>query len=134
MTYRPGLTVSELFGPTVQGEGPSAGRLASFARLSGCPLACRWCDTPWTWDWTRYNRTAEQHPMTVSEVTAWAENQPARLIVITGGEPLIQARQLAELVPAADALGKVVEIETSGIITPPLQLAAAGASSTSRPS
>ena len=128
MTRRAGgLMVSELFGPTVQGEGPSTGQLASFARLSGCPLSCRWCDTPWTWDWTRYDRSAEQHPMTIGEVTAWAGRQPARLIVITGGEPLVQARQLTELVPALAALGKDVEIETSGIIAPPSALAANGA-------
>jgi 7-cyano-7-deazaguanosine (preQ0) biosynthesis protein QueE len=119
--------VSELFGPTVQGEGPSAGQLASFVRLSGCPLSCRWCDTPWTWDWTRYDRTAEQHSMTVEEVAAWAGRQPPRLTVVTGGEPLVQARQLTELVRALTALGKNVEIETSGIITPPSALAAAGA-------
>ena len=127
MTRSAGLVVSELFGPTIQGEGPSAGRLASFARLSGCPLSCRWCDTPWTWDWTRYDRSAEQHPMTTAEVTAWAARQPPRLIVITGGEPLAQARQLTELVPALAALGKDVEIETSGIIAPPPSLAASGA-------
>lgn len=69
--------VSELFGPTVQGEGPSAGQLASFARMSGCPLSCRRCDTSWTWDWARYDRSAEQHPMTIGEVTAWAGRQPA---------------------------------------------------------
>jgi 7-carboxy-7-deazaguanine synthase len=127
MTRSADLVVSELFGPTIQGEGPSAGRLASFARLSGCPLSCRWCDTPWTWDWTRYDRSVEQHPMTVEEVTAWAARQPPRLIVITGGEPLVQARQLTELVPALAALGKDVEIETSGIIAPPPSLAANGA-------
>jgi 7-carboxy-7-deazaguanine synthase len=127
VTRSAALMVSELFGPTVQGEGPSAGQLASFIRLSGCPLSCRWCDTPWTWDWTRYDRTAEQHPMTIEQVTAWAARQPPRLIVITGGEPLVQARHLTELVPALAAEGKDVEIETSGIIAPPSGLAAIGA-------
>lgn len=119
--------VSELFGPTVQGEGPSAGQLASFVRLSGCPLSCRWCDTPWTWDWARYDRTVEQHPMAIAQVTDWVAAQPAKLTVITGGEPLVQARQLAELVPALAALGNRVEIETSGVIAPLPALAAAGA-------
>lgn len=127
MTGNADLIVSELFGPTVQGEGPSVGQLASFARLSGCPLSCKWCDTPWTWDWTRYDQTAEKHPMTIEQMTAWAAQQPPRLIVITGGEPLVQARQLTQLVPALAALGKDVEIETSGIIAPPPDLADAGA-------
>ena len=42
------LVVAEVFGPTVQGEGPSAGRRASFIRLGGCNLHCDWCDTKFT--------------------------------------------------------------------------------------
>jgi len=51
------LRVAELFGPTVQGEGPAAGERAAFVRLSGCPLACAWCDTPYTWDAGRFGST-----------------------------------------------------------------------------
>jgi 7-carboxy-7-deazaguanine synthase len=119
VTREASLAVSELFGPTVQGEGPSAGRLASFIRLSGCPLSCRWCDTPWTWDWTRFDRSTEQHRMTTASVLAWALGQSARLIVITGGEPLLQARQLAGLATALTDGGGEVEIETNGTIAPP---------------
>jgi 7-carboxy-7-deazaguanine synthase len=126
MTGEAGLRVSELFGPTLQGEGPSSGRLASFIRLSGCTLSCQWCDTPWTWDWTRFDRRAEQHRMTTASVLAWALGQPAQLIVITGGEPLLQARQLAGLVTALTGAGREVEIETSGTIAPPPDLAAEG--------
>ena len=45
------LAVSEIFGPTHQGEGPSTGRLCGFVRLARCNLSCLWCDTPYTWDW-----------------------------------------------------------------------------------
>jgi 7-carboxy-7-deazaguanine synthase len=69
--------VSALFGSTLQGEGPSAGRPASFIRLSGCLLSCRWCDTPWTWDWTRFDRGAEQRRMPTADVLAWALGQRA---------------------------------------------------------
>lgn len=120
------LTVSELFGPTFQGEGPSAGQLASFVRLSGCLLSCRWCDTPWTWDWTRFDRAGEQHAMPVADVLAWALGQRARLVVVTGGEPLLQARQLAGLVPALATAGRAVEIETSGTLAPSAELLARG--------
>lgn len=126
MTREAVLAVSELFGPTLQGEGPSAGRPASFIRLSGCLLACRWCDTPYTWDWTRFDRSAEQRRMPVADVAAWALGQPAGLVVITGGEPLLQARQLAGLVPALTGAGLEVEIETSGTLAPPPALAGEG--------
>lgn len=121
------LVISELFGPTFQGEGPSAGRLASFMRLSGCPLSCRWCDTPWTWQWDTFDKNAEQHAMTAADLLAWTQAQAPRLLVITGGEPLVQARRLAGLVPDLIAACGEVEIETSGIIAPPQSLADSGA-------
>ena len=40
--------VSEVFGPTLQGEGPHAGRPCHFIRLGGCNLSCSWCDTPYS--------------------------------------------------------------------------------------
>lgn len=45
-TGAPTLVVAEVFGPTVQGEGPSAGRRAGFIRLAGCNLHCSWCTVP----------------------------------------------------------------------------------------
>jgi 7-carboxy-7-deazaguanine synthase len=126
VTREPGLAVSEVFGPTFQGEGPSAGRLAAFIRLSGCPLSCQWCDTPWTWQWDRFDRRAEQRRITVPELLAWALGQPARLVVITGGEPLLQARMLPALTAGLAAGGAEVEIETSGVIAPSAELTATG--------
>lgn len=111
------LRVAELFG-SVQGEGPSAGQRAMFVRLSGCPLECGWCDEPQTWDWSRFDRAAESRVLTAGQVLEQAAADPAELVVITGGEPLIQQRALTGLVPALAASGRRVEIETSGIITP----------------
>lgn len=53
------LVVSEVFGPTFQGEGPSLGRRAGFVRLGRCNLDCSWCDTPNTWDWSRFDPAIE---------------------------------------------------------------------------
>jgi 7-carboxy-7-deazaguanine synthase len=119
------LAVSELFGPTFQGEGPSAGQRAVFVRLSGCNLNCGWCDTPYTWDWDRYDREEQTRLMTVDEVTGWVLGQDAELVVITGGEPLMQARRrLVPLVAALAAAGRRVELETNGTIGPLPALAA----------
>jgi organic radical activating enzyme len=112
------LRVAELFGPTFQGEGPSAGQRAAFIRLSGCPVGCCWCDEPQTWDWTRFDQRAETRLLTVSQVTDWAAGVPAGLVVITGGEPLAQQRAVAPLAACLTAGGRRVEIETSGTITP----------------
>jgi organic radical activating enzyme len=87
------LWVAELFGPTWQGEGPSAGQRAVFVRLSGCNLDCRWCDTPYTWDWSRYDPAEQSRVMTCDAIRDWALAQDVDLVVVTGGEPLIQQRQ-----------------------------------------
>jgi len=119
------LRVAETFGPTFQGEGPSAGQHAAFVRLSGCPVQCSWCDEPQTWDWSRFDRRSESRLMTAEELYAWADGIPASLVVLTGGEPLVQQRGLIELAAALTDGGRRVEIETSGTIAPVPALTAA---------
>jgi len=112
------LLVAEIFGPTFQGEGASAGRLAAFVRLSRCNLACTWCDTPYTWNRARFDLAAESRSMTESEVWEAVKAIPAGLVVITGGEPLLQQHRLVWLADMCRASGRRVEIETNGTIRP----------------
>lgn len=112
------LIVAERFGPTVQGEGPSIGRRAVFIRLMNCNLTCGDCDTPYTWDATRFDLDAEGTVVRASDLLAWATAQPVDLAVITGGEPLIQQRRLVALVQGLASAGMQVEIETNGTIAP----------------
>jgi 7-carboxy-7-deazaguanine synthase len=119
----PVLWVSEVFGPTVQGEGPSLGRRARFVRLMGCNLHCGWCDTPYTWDATRFRLAAEGHPMTVSAVMAevvGSRGGRAGLVVITGGEPLLHQHRppFLHLLAALRRAGLEVEVETNGTQAP----------------
>uniref|UniRef100_UPI003F49210C 7-carboxy-7-deazaguanine synthase QueE n=1 Tax=Nonomuraea sp. CA-252377 TaxID=3240003 RepID=UPI003F49210C len=125
------LLVAERFGPTLQGEGPSAGQSALFVRLSGCNLACGSatgaafaCDTPYTWDQRRYDLSAESHRESVGEVLKWATAHPPELVVITGGEPLLQQPALLTLAQQLSAAGKRIEIETNATIAPALELLA----------
>lgn len=114
------LTVAEVFGPTMQGEGPSAGRRAAFIRLGGCNLHCSWCDTPYTWDASRFDLRVELTAHSASTLARLALASETRLVVITGGEPLLQNRRAgwtALLDELADA-GVDVEIETNGTIAP----------------
>jgi 7-carboxy-7-deazaguanine synthase len=112
------LRVAELFGPTLQGEGPSAGQRALFVRLSGCNLDCGWCDTPYTWDWRRFSPEEQVTEMAVADVASWAVGQDTDLVVVTGGEPLVQQRRLGGLVTQLAAAGRRVEVETNGTIAP----------------
>lgn len=112
------LLVSEIFGPTIQGEGPAAGRRAIFIRLAGCPVGCTWCDTRYSWD---PHAQDDQRPKTVrlveditSEVIDRAGNTNT-IVVITGGEPLAQARALNPLVTQLRSSGRPVHLETAGV-------------------
>lgn len=99
------LPVMEAF-YTIQGEGAHQGKAAYFIRLGGCDVGCVWCDVKESWD-------ALQHPqLSIEEITEQAAGYPARLAVITGGEPLMH--DLTDLCKALHKLGFNINIETSG--------------------
>ncbi len=108
------LEVSEIFGPTLQGEGPSIGHPAYFLRLRRCNLQCSWCDTPYTWkkDDLGYNKF---EILTIPQVVSRLAR--ASMIVITGGEPLIWKKSIHSLVSSLSSVTRV-EIETNGTIDP----------------
>ena len=113
---------------SLQGEGPSAGKPCAFVRLSRCNLACQWCDTAYTWRFTgddRPHRSNETYDRRANQVTL-GEAEVARRIaalgqprlVVTGGEPLLQAGALARMLTLLPP-GSAVEIETNGTVAPP---------------
>jgi organic radical activating enzyme len=121
------LVVNETFGPTFQGEGPSTGRYTRFVRLFGCHLCCVWCDSAQTHDGTRYDLDAEQRIVAVEDILARLEASPTGLVVITGGEPLLQPHVVRRLVHAIRdrQLATDIEIETSVTIAPTGAIASA---------
>jgi organic radical activating enzyme len=115
------LIVAECFGveqPTFQGEGPSCGHPALFVRLSRCNLTCQRCDTKYTWDWSQFDPRRESTKQSVADLISWVSSSPVELIVITGGEPLIQQRALIPLVQGLLSAGKRLEFETNGTLAP----------------
>ena len=92
---------------SVQGEGPSAGEPTAFMRLSRCNLACVWCDTAYTWHFDgdeRPHRSGETFDRKANQVTLEVEDVADRILalgqrrlVVTGGEPMLQAPALAQL-------------------------------------
>lgn len=112
------VLLSEVFGPTIQGEGRHAGRPCAFCRLALCNLDCKWCDTPYTWDWQRYDRDVEVHHVSVGSAVEQVRAclGGADLVVVSGGEPLVQRRALVEL--AAQLRPLDVHVETNGTVAP----------------
>jgi organic radical activating enzyme len=116
------LVVSEVFGPTWQGEGPSLGRRAGFVRLGRCNLACTFCDTPYTWRWSDHDPEVELTTRTVDGVVAELTGMDVGLVVVTGGEPLLQQSHLPALLRPLRAGGVDVEVETAGTLAPTAEL------------
>jgi len=97
---------------SIQGEGSLVGTPAYFVRLARCNLRCPWCDTKYSWGPGR-----EVEP---AEVARRAMSSGAPLVVITGGEPLLQQAEVAELVKELRRAGfkGTVQIETNGTVYP----------------
>lgn len=117
-TDDPVLVVADIIGPTVLGQGTAAGRRCALIRLGGCNLSCSWCDTPFAWDSSRYdlNRNLAQWPASQVALTALSCEPP--LVVITGGEPLLQQRSPGWPVLLRSLTGVEVGLETNGTILP----------------
>ena len=102
------LPVMEQF-YTLQGEGYYQGHAAYFIRLGGCDVGCVWCDVKESWD-------AANHPLlNIEQLIENIKQTPARIAVVTGGEPLLH--DLDELTSHLKKQGLRTHIETSGSST-----------------
>ncbi|HVY28027.1 MAG TPA: 7-carboxy-7-deazaguanine synthase QueE [Polyangiaceae bacterium] len=110
------LRLSEIF-DSLQGEGVNMGKPCRFVRLALCNLHCHYCDTKYTWDFERYDYEREVREVPLDEVAAQVAAAPGAHVVITGGEPLLQQRALAQVLERVPA-ELFVEIETNGTRTP----------------
>lgn len=90
---------------TLQGEGCYTGQAAYFIRLGGCDVGCVWCDVKESWD-------KDAHPMVpVKSLLDAALEHPARIAVVTGGEPTMY--QLDALTNALRTSGFRTHLETA---------------------
>ena len=92
---------------SVQGESSLAGVPCIFVRLAGCNLRCSWCDSTYTF--TGGKKMSEDEVMAEVECLA-----PVKLVEITGGEPMLQERELVPFMQHLLDGGYTVLIETSG--------------------
>jgi len=92
---------------TIQGEGHNTGKPAYFIRLGGCDMGCWWCDVKESWD-------ASLHPLTeTSLIIERAAKQPAKAVVVTGGEPVLY--NLDYLCNELKEKGIKTYLETAGV-------------------
>ena len=100
------MQITEIY-RSIQGESSFAGLPCTFVRLTGCNLRCTWCDSEYTFTGGTKMSAAEVE----DEVRRLA---PSGLVEITGGEPMLQERELAPLLERLLAAGYTVLLETSG--------------------
>jgi 7-carboxy-7-deazaguanine synthase len=101
------MQITEIY-KSIQGESTHAGLPCVFVRLTGCNLRCSWCDSEYTF--------SGGHRMTVEEVIEEVEQLSASggLVEITGGEPMLQEREVVPLMQRLLDGGYTVLLETSG--------------------
>lgn len=90
---------------TIQGEGFHSGKAAYFIRLGGCDVGCHWCDVKESWD-------PNLHPLMNAEAMANTAARYSKIVVLTGGEPLMW--NLNILTSQLKKMGCTIHIETSG--------------------
>ncbi|MFD2422425.1 7-carboxy-7-deazaguanine synthase QueE [Amycolatopsis pigmentata] len=108
--------VAESF-ESFQGEGPLTGQRCAFCRFSRCNLNCSWCDTKYTWDWSQYEPTEVSRRVPVPELVDWIAERAVDLVVITGGEPMLQQPAMTALAAGVND-GVRVQVETNGTQAP----------------
>lgn len=99
------------------------GRSTAFLRLSGCNLHCSWCDTPYTWDWTgrnghRFRPSEERQLLSPFAVYNELRGRTNEMLIVSGGEPLLQQAGLVPLLRMCAEQGWRVEMETAGTVPP----------------
>jgi len=121
-------SVKEIF-LTLQGEGGQAGRPAVFCRFAGCNLwsgrevdrakaVCTFCDTDFVgMDGPGGGRFPDAEALADAIAAAWTGGADNRLVVCTGGEPLLQLD--APLIGALHARGFTIAVETNGTLAAP---------------
>ena len=92
---------------SVQGESSFAGLPCIFVRLAGCNLRCSWCDSEYTFK-GGYKQSLDEVEAAVAALT------PVRLVEFTGGEPMLQERELVPLMERMLEKGYTLMMETSG--------------------
>ena len=120
-----------------QGEGNNIGVPAIFVRLSLCNLYCIWCDTDYTWNWegTNYSHVNDEKSgykkfkrednilkLSAQDIFEEIKKYDCKDVIITGGEPLVQHKQLIELFRLLKGQDYHIEIETNGTIIPNSEL------------
>ncbi len=96
---------------SIDGEGPTAGEIATFIRFQGCNLRCSWCDTTYSFEKENITEVLDEN-----EIYSYIKSNNAKNVTLTGGEPLIQKGIEKLLNILNEDKNLLVHIETNGSV------------------
>jgi 7-carboxy-7-deazaguanine synthase len=111
------MRINNIFGPTIQGEGPLLGVPSMFVRVQGCDSRCPWCDTPQAQD--RKLGTELTPSDVVERLSALLGERPTSpgWVTLTGGNPCMEGEEMRDLIQGLHAFfGLQVAVETQGTL------------------
>lgn len=108
------IPIAEIFGPTIQGEGPNVGLKAIFVRVAGCDFKCAWCDSKFAWN---KNKATQYKSRTLGEyLVQLCKKTNTNTVILTGGNPCLY--DFLEVIDILHNSFIKVNVETQGSIMP----------------
>lgn len=109
------IPVAEMFGPTIQGEGPDVGKRTIFVRVCGCDFSCDWCDSKFAWTRTDTTLSYTSGRLATKIINMCKENNCYN-VILTGGNPCLY--DFTKVIKQLHKNNISVGVETQGSITP----------------
>ena len=109
------IPVAEIFGPTIQGEGPNVGVKTLFVRVVGCDFNCSWCDSKFAWKADSNTKRYTENAL-YAEILKRCKDTNTNNVVFTGGNPCLY--DLSKVVGLLGDEGIGIDVETQGSLLP----------------
>ena len=109
------IPVAEIFGPTIQGEGPDIGLKTMFLRVVGCDFNCSWCDSKFAWKISEDTFKYEESELAEALVNKCVDNN-CLSVILTGGNPCLY--NFEDIINTLHKHNIKIGIETQGSILP----------------
>lgn len=108
------ISIAEIFGPTIQGEGPNAGKKTIFVRVAGCDYQCKWCDSCFAWKASSGKKYTQEELL--SQVLKLCHKTNTSQVTLTGGNPCIY--DFNDFLLGLHCNNIKVDVETQGSVFP----------------
>lgn len=105
------IPIAEIFGPTIQGEGPNVGCKCIFVRVVGCDFNCAWCDSKFAWQKDKNTKLYDTNELVNLLIDKCMTTHTGK-VILTGGNPCLY--DFEDLVLYLSGAGITVDVETQG--------------------